>query len=106
MRTLLDVLQNLHRHQIKDLIGQLGVTDEEYNRIESGELQMSPSQIVALAELIKASTTNSRASPVVAIYNYNFGPKSHTINYPNSYSENEHIVKPQNNETTNPKTNE
>ena len=36
MRTLLEVLQTLHRYQTKELIQQLGVTEEQYKQIESG----------------------------------------------------------------------
>jgi len=105
MRTLLQVLQTLHRYQTKELIQRLGVTEEQYKQIESGELQMSLQQVTALAELIKASTINPRSTPSVAIYNYNFGPKSRSVNYPTSYNENDYTNNSQNHETTNPQAN-
>jgi len=106
MSTLLNVLQTVHRYQTKDLLQQLGVTEEEYQQIVSGELQMSLQQITALTELIDISKAHSGIGPVVVINNYNLGLKSRAINYPNSYTENEHIVKPQNHENTKTQTTE
>jgi len=110
MRTLLDVLQNLTGHPSKTLTERLGITEQEYKQIESGETQMSLRQMTALAELIKANTDRQVPGSPVAIYygnhyNYNFGPKSRGINTPNTYTENDYTNKPQNHETTNPNTN-
>jgi len=110
MRVILDVLRNLSGHPAKDLAERLGITEQEYKQIESGEKQMSPRQMTALAELIKASTDNPVPSSPVAIYygnhyNYNFGSKSRGINSPSTYTENDFTNKPQNHENTNPQTN-
>jgi len=110
MRTLLDVLQNLSGHPSKDLAQLLGITEQEYKQIESGETQMSLRQMTALAELIKANTDSSTPCLPVAIYygnhyNYNFGPKSRGINTPTTYTENDFTNKPHNHENTNPQTN-
>ena len=105
MRTLFETLLKLHFFEVKDLVKQLGITEEQYKQIESGELQMTLPQITALADLVRSNSTNPRSSPSVAIYNYNFGPKSRSVNYPTSYTENDFTNKPQNHEITNPPTN-
>ncbi len=106
MSTLLNVLQTVHRYQTKDLIQQLGVTEEEYQQIASGELQMSLQQITALAELINVNKVNSGTSPIVVINNYNLGLKSRAIHYPTNYTENDYSNNSKNHETVKPKTTE
>lgn len=106
MRTLLDVLQNLSGRPSKDLAQSLGITEQEYKQIESGEIQMSVQQMTALAELIKANTDSPAPGPPVAIYyanhyNYNFGAKSRGISTPTTYTENDFTNKPHDHENTN-----
>lgn len=106
MSTLLNVLQTVHRYQTKDLIQRLGVTEEEYEQIVSGELQMSLQQITALTELINVNKVNSGIGPVVVINNYNIGMKSRAIHYPTNYTENDYSNNSKNHETTTPNTTE